>query len=74
MESTSWLALAEIDCTRGDWTTALDHLDTSLRRGSDNLRARNLKAIVLRRLGRDQAASTLLRETLALDPLDDFGP
>jgi tetratricopeptide (TPR) repeat protein len=65
-------ALAEIDCGRGDWTNALDHLDMSLRRGSDNLRARNLKAIVLRRLGREEAASTLLRETLALDPLDQW--
>ena len=64
--------LAEIDCRRGDWTNALDHLDMSLRRGSDNLRARNLKAIVLRRLGQDEAASTLLRETLALDPLDQW--
>ena len=44
----------------------------SLRRGSDNLRARDLKAIVLRRLGLTEAASTLLRETLALDPLDDW--
>jgi tetratricopeptide (TPR) repeat protein len=65
-------ALAEIDCARGDWTNALDHLEMSLRRGSDNLSARNLKAIVLRRLGREDAASTLLRETLALDPLDDW--
>ena len=54
-------ALAEIDCGRGDWATALDHLDMSLRRGSDNLRARNLKAVVLRRLGREEAASALLR-------------
>ncbi len=65
-------ALAEIDCGRGDWANALDHLDMSLRRGSDNLRARDLKAIVLRRLGREEAASTLLRETLALDPLDQW--
>ena len=65
-------ALAEIDCARSDWTTALDHLDMSLRRGSDNLRARNLKAIALRRLGREEAASTLLSETLALDPLDQW--
>jgi tetratricopeptide (TPR) repeat protein len=65
-------ALAEIDCGRGHWRSALDHLDMSLRRGSDNLRARDLKAIVLRRLGLTDAASTLLRETLALDPLDDW--
>ena len=65
-------ALAEIDCARGDWTNALDHLEMSLRRGSDNLRARNLKAIVLQRLGQEEAASMVLRETLALDPLDDW--
>ena len=46
----------------------------SLRRGSDNLRARDLKAIVLRRLGRDEAASTLLRETLALGSARSIGP
>jgi tetratricopeptide (TPR) repeat protein len=65
-------ALAEIDCGRGDWTAALEHLDMSLRQGSGNLRARNLKAIALRRLGREEDASALVRETLALDPLDDW--
>ncbi len=43
-------ALAEIDCTRRDWAAALDHLNRSLRFNTDNLRARNLKVIVLRKL------------------------
>jgi tetratricopeptide (TPR) repeat protein len=78
-------ALAELDCRRGNWTTALEHLNRSLRFNADNLRARDLKVIVLRKLGCTQpssclsrserrrlkaAAKVLLRETLALDPLD----
>ncbi len=63
-------ALAEIDCTRGHWTAALAHLEAALRVNTDNLRARNLKTIVLRRLGRAGAAQAMLNATLALDPLD----
>jgi len=64
--------LAEIDCLRGAWETALDHLDHSLRAGTENLNARNLKTLVLRRLGRIAEADSLLRETRALDPLDSI--
>lgn len=63
-------ALAEIDCGRGDWSKALDHLDRSLRLNTDNLRARNLKAMVLRRLGRAEEAAAIVAETLTFDPLD----
>ncbi len=63
-------ALAEIDCTRGDWAMALGHLNRSLRFDTENLRARNLKAIVLFRLNRNEEAEALLRETLSIDPLD----
>jgi tetratricopeptide (TPR) repeat protein len=66
----SYHALAEIDCARSDWPTALDHLDRSLRLDTDNLRARDLKVMVLRKLQRGEAAEALLRETLGIDPLD----
>jgi tetratricopeptide (TPR) repeat protein len=62
--------LAEIDCTRCDWRAALDHLDRALRLNADNLRARNLRVLVLRRLNRQVEATALLQETLAVDPLD----
>ena len=52
-------ALAEIDCRRGDWTTALEHLDRSLRFNTENLRARNLKVIALRKLADARPASAL---------------
>jgi tetratricopeptide (TPR) repeat protein len=63
-------ALAEIDCCRKNWTTALEHLNRSLRFNTDNLRARNLKVIILRKLKRAAEAEALLGETIALDPLD----
>jgi tetratricopeptide (TPR) repeat protein len=63
-------ALAEIDSLRADWVAALDHLNQSLRLNADHLRARDLKVVVLRQLGQRSEAATLLRETLALDPLD----
>ena len=63
-------ALAEIDCGRSNFAIALEHLNRSLRFDADNLRARNLKVIVLQKLNREKESKMLLRETLALDPLD----
>jgi tetratricopeptide (TPR) repeat protein len=63
-------ALAEIDCCRKDWATALKHLDSSLRFNTDNLRACNLKARVLKELGRFAEQKGVLNDTLALAPLD----
>ena len=63
-------ALAELDCQKSNWGLALAHINSSLRLNTDNLRARNLKAIILRKLGSHAEAAKLLRETLALDPLD----
>jgi tetratricopeptide (TPR) repeat protein len=68
--SAGYHALAELDCRRGDWRHALQHLNLSVRFDTDNLRARDLKAAVLQKLGENQAAEELLAETLALDPLD----
>ena len=69
-QAAAYHALGEIDCTRGDWTAALDHLDRALAANADNLRARDLQVIVLRRLGRGAEADARLAATLALDPLD----
>ena len=71
-QAAGYHALAEIDCCRKAWTNALEHLSRSLRFNTDNLRARNLKALVLHQLNRASEAAALLRETLALDPLDQW--
>ena len=65
-------AMAEIDARRGAWRVALDHLDRAIGANAANLNARNLKAMVLRRLGRGEEAQTLLRETQHLDRLDNW--
>ena len=63
-------ALAEIAGARHEWDSALGHIERALRVNSDNLRARDLKVIILRHLKREAEATALLRATLALDPLD----
>src|SRR5579859_3316788 len=65
-------ALAEIDCARKNWAVALEHLTRSLRFDTDNLRARNLKVLVLRELGEARLTDSLLQSTLQLDPLDPW--
>ena len=63
-------ALAEIDGCRGDWEQALDHLQCSLAANASNLNARNLRAMILRKLGREDEAAAVMHETLVMDPLD----
>ena len=68
--SAGYHALAEMDCRQGHFATALEHLDRCLRHDSDNLRARDLRAVVLGKLDRQAEAERAVRDTLALDPLD----
>jgi tetratricopeptide (TPR) repeat protein len=70
--SAAYLALAELDAKRGDWRASIEHLESSLRLNTENLNARNLSVVVLRKLGRTAEADTLLKETLVLDPLDSW--
>ncbi|RZM02354.1 MAG: tetratricopeptide repeat protein, partial [Sphingomonas sp.] len=67
-QSPAHFALAMHDCRRRQWAKALGHLDRALRVNADHLQARDLKAIVLRRLGRDAEATSLLEATVALNP------
>jgi len=69
-QAAAFLELARIDCLRGNWTIALDHLNQSLRVDTDNLNTRNLKAIVLDKLGDHAQAAEFLEHTAKLDPLD----
>jgi tetratricopeptide (TPR) repeat protein len=64
--------LAEIDSSRQLWGLALDHIERSLGADEDNLNARNLKAVVLQRLGRRAEADAFVKLTCELDPLDNW--
>jgi tetratricopeptide (TPR) repeat protein len=70
--SAGYHRIAEIDCQRSQWSVALSHIGRSLSGDTENLNARNLKAIVLQKLNRFSEAAFLLEETLAMDPLDIF--
>lgn len=66
----AYLAMAEIEASSDRFGAALANIEAVLNRNSDNTGARNLKAILLRKTGRDAEADALLAETLKLDPLD----
>ncbi|MDC0712919.1 DUF5107 domain-containing protein [Stigmatella sp. ncwal1] len=66
----SALALAELACQRKDWQAALVQTEESLHLDTQQLRARDLRAVILRQLGRGQEASAALADTLRMDPLD----
>jgi tetratricopeptide (TPR) repeat protein len=69
-KSPAYHALAELDLRRDDWAAALEHLRLCLRGNMDDLNARNLSVIVLRKLCRHEDAESLLQETRRLDRLD----
>lgn len=60
--------LAALCCRRARWTDALAHLDRSLVKNAHNLKARCLRAQVLRQLGLDEAALAQLEGDVRLDP------
>ena len=66
----SYLQLAQIDCERGDWDVALDHIDRSITTNTENLTALNLRAMILRKLGATDEAAAFLREVLDKAKID----
>ncbi len=68
--SASYYELSEIDCQRGDFITALDHLNRSISTNTDNPKALNLKAIALRKLNDLTAAKELVNSTIKSYKID----
>ena len=62
--------LAEIDLRSGRLAAALEHVSRSLRADTDNLNARNLRIVILRRLGLTAEADAEVTAVLKLDSLD----
>lgn len=63
-------ALAAINAQREEWALALEQVEASLRTNTENLKARALRAMLLRRLGRTAEAQGEIDAALALDKLD----
>lgn len=62
--------IAAIDSRRGEFDKGLEHIEKALIKNSHNIKARGLKAWLLRKTGQMQAASVMIRENLKLDPFD----
>ena len=69
-QEASFFFIAALDCRAGEYALALEHIERSLVRNSHNLKARGLKAVILRKLGRAEEASAWLTENLRLDAFD----
>lgn len=66
----SYYRLAENACRRKEWNKALEFVSRSLTTNTCNTKALDLKAVVLRKLGRPQPSLAAASQALALDPLD----
>ena len=62
--------LAAIDAERGDFKQAYAHAEKALVKNGHNVKARGLKAYLLRKLGRKEEALEWIGENLKLDPFD----
>lgn len=66
----SYYYLAAISAKRGKFARAYEHIERALVKNSHNIKARGLKAYLLRKLGRIETAKVWMSENLALDPFD----
>ncbi len=69
-QETGYYHIACIDCKRGEFELALEHIERSLVKNSHNLKARALKGLILDRLGRTLEAERWYEENLRLDAFD----
>lgn len=67
-QSSGFYWLAALSCRRGNYKDALKFIDESMIRNWHNMKARTLKAAILRTLGQDSSA--FLEESKRIDPLD----
>jgi len=63
----AYYVLAQIDASKSLWEDALDRVERSLIRNWHNHKARQLKASILRKLGRKDEALAFIEESLAID-------
>ncbi len=66
----SYYYLAAIDAKENRYDIALAHIDKAIIKNAHNMKARSLKAILLRKLGRNKQAEEMVKENLMIDPFD----
>lgn len=66
----SFYYLAAISAGKGKYSEALGFVERALVKNAHNIKARGLKAYLLRKLGKNAQAKNWVEENLALDPFD----
>jgi tetratricopeptide (TPR) repeat protein len=69
-QSAGYYSMASINSAHGNYTLALKQVERSLLTNINNLKARALKASLLRKTGRGEEARAVVSEALAIDRLD----
>lgn len=69
-QETAFYYLAAIDGKRENYESAFGHIEKALVKNSHNIKARGLKAYLLRKLGRREEGLAWITENLRLDPFD----
>jgi len=69
-QAPAYFNLAQIDCMRHNYLSALEHIERSLIKNLHAHRARALKASILRKLGRKDEALQWIAQSLAIDPFN----
>ena len=64
--------MALLDCLNHNFDEAIEKLDASLKYNTDHTKASNLKAVILRKLGKSTDAQDILEKVRAYDPLDMY--
>ena len=70
MQEMGFYYLAAIAARRGDYGSALNFVEKSLVKNAHHIKARGLKACVLRKLGRETEALDTVTSNLDVDPFD----
>ncbi len=70
MQDKAFYQLACICCMLGEYEKAYSFVEESLIRGLHNIKARTLKTVLLRLLGKNTDAIAFAKKTLEIDPLD----
>lgn len=68
-KNSAWFKIAQIDSQKGDYHLALEHVENSIKYGVENIKARNLKISLLRKLNKNEKALNFINETLKIDKL-----
>jgi tetratricopeptide (TPR) repeat protein len=70
--SAAYYQLAELSCRKQDFKSALEQISRSLSTNTVNSKALNIKAMILRKLGRFKQVKQIASDIIAIDPLNFF--